>query len=91
MLEAYVLVETRLGKAQEVAHRFEALDEVLHADIVSGCYDVVVRVRAESYEDLIEVVRSVRAVDGVTRALHCPVDHPVAEAHRGWVPLHVAV
>ena len=91
MFEGYVLVETRLGRAQEVAHRCEAFEEILHADLVTGCYDVVVRIRAASLEDMMEIVDRLKAQDGVTRTLLCPVSHEDAAAHRGWQPLHAAV
>jgi DNA-binding Lrp family transcriptional regulator len=91
MIEAYVLVETRLGRAREVEHRFEELDEVLHADVVTGCYDVLARVRVEDPGELAGVEARMEAVEGVTRALVCPVSHQVETAHRGWTPLHAAV
>jgi len=91
MLEAFVLVETRLGMADEVAHRFEQVEEIIHADVVTGCYDILVRVRAWSLESLGEVVAAMKSVDGVTRALACPVEHPAPAAHRGWPPIHAAV
>jgi DNA-binding Lrp family transcriptional regulator len=91
MIEAYVLVETQLGRAREVEHHFEELDEVLHADIVTGCYDVLARIRAESIEELVQIESRMKGVDHVTRVLMCPVTHPVEAAHRGWQPLHATV
>jgi len=91
MIEAYALVETQLGRSKEVEHRFEAFDEVVHADTVTGCYDVLVRVRAEGVEELDAIQTRMQAVEGVTRVLMCPVKHPAGAAHRGWLPLHAAV
>ena len=91
MIEAYVLVETELGRAREIEHRFEEFDEVLHADIVTGCYDVLARVRAETLEELEEITTRMHQVEHVTRVLMCPVTHPTETAHRGWQPLHAAV
>jgi DNA-binding Lrp family transcriptional regulator len=91
MIEAYALVEAQLGRSKEVEHRFEEFDEVVHADTVTGCYDVLVRVRAESIEELVDIETRMKGVEGVTRVLMCPVTHPVEAAHRGWLPLHAAV
>ena len=91
MIEAYVLAEVKLGRATEVEHRFEEFGETVHADVVTGCYDVLARVRGESIGDLIAVTDRMQAVEGVTRTLLCPVSHEDAAAHRGWQPLHAAV
>ena len=91
MIEAYVLAEVRLGMAAPVAHRFEDLDQVVHADTVTGCYDILARVRTEAPEDLAPLVERMGAVDGVTRVLLCPVSHQAIAAHRGWQPLHAPV
>lgn len=91
MFEAYVLVEVQLGRALEIERRFEEFDETVHADTVTGCYDVLARIRGESVEELVAVTDRMKAVEGVTRTLLCPVSHADAAAHRGWQPLHAAV
>ena len=91
MIEAYALVEAQLGRAREIEHRFEEFDEVVHADVVTGCYDVLARVRAASVEELGAIETRMKLVDHVTRVLMCPVKHPAGAAHRGWLPLHAAV
>jgi DNA-binding Lrp family transcriptional regulator len=91
MIEAYVLAEVRVGMASLAAHRFEDLEKVVHADTVTGCYDILARVRTESPEDLQPLVEEMGAVDGVTRILLCPVSHQAIAAHRGWQPLHAPV
>jgi DNA-binding Lrp family transcriptional regulator len=91
MIEAYALVETQLGRASEVEHRIEEFDEVLHADVVTGCYDVLVRVRVDDMRDLGRIESTIHDLEGVTRVLMGPVTHMVEAAHRGWQPLHQAV
>jgi DNA-binding Lrp family transcriptional regulator len=47
---------------------------VRSADIVTGPYDVVVRVEAASIDALGRlVVSKIQAVEGITRTLTCPV------------------
>ena len=91
MVEGYVLAEVQLGRAADVAHRFEAYDETVHVDVVTGCYDVLARVRGATVEALAGIVDRMQREDGVTRTLLCPVSHTDAAAHRGWQPLHAAV
>jgi DNA-binding Lrp family transcriptional regulator len=91
MIEAYVLIETELGRASEIEHRCEEFDEVIHADVVTGCYDVLARIRLDSIEDLPEIELRMKAQQGVTRVLSCPVTHMMEASHRGWQPLHAPV
>jgi DNA-binding Lrp family transcriptional regulator len=48
----------------------------LHADNVTGPYDVIVRAEAASMDELGKMVSSqVALVEGITRTLTCPVVH----------------
>lgn len=71
---AYVLIQTEVGKAANVASQVGKIDGVLSAEDVTGPYDVIVRAQASSVDDLGRmVVSKVQMVDGITRTLTCPV------------------
>ena len=48
MVQAYILVQTEVGKAAEVAVRIGAISGVTQAEDVTGPYDVIVRAEAEN-------------------------------------------
>ncbi|HEX5144403.1 MAG TPA: Lrp/AsnC ligand binding domain-containing protein [Mycobacterium sp.] len=74
MVEAFVLIQTEVGRAQVVAKQVAALAGVLSAEYVTGPYDVVARVEADDLAGLRSgVVADVQAIDGITRTLTCPV------------------
>ncbi len=74
MVQAYILIQTEVGKAAPVARAVAALDGVLTAEDLIGPYDVIVKVEAASDEELGRfVVARVQAVEGITRTLTCPV------------------
>ena len=74
MVHAYILVQTEVGKAAEVAARIAQISGVTQAEDVTGPYDVIVRAQAENVDDLGRlVVAQIQAVDGITRTLTCPV------------------
>ncbi len=78
MVEAFILIQTEVGRAEVVAKQVAALPGVLSSEYVTGPYDVVVRVGAESPRDLqATVVASVQAVEGITRTLTCPIANGV--------------
>jgi DNA-binding Lrp family transcriptional regulator len=76
MVTAYILVQTEVGKAAQVARDIVAIKGVQQAEDVTGPYDVVVRAEARNIDELGRlVVARVQAVDGITRTLTCPVVH----------------
>ena len=75
-VNAYILIQTEVGKAAAVAREIGSLDGVLNAEDVTGPYDVIVRAEAPTMDDLGKlVVAKVQSVDGITRTLTCPVVH----------------
>ena len=75
-VNAYILIQTEVGKAAAVAREIGALEGVMNAEDVTGPYDVIVRAEAPTMDELGKlVVAKVQAVDGITRTLTCPVVH----------------
>ena len=75
-VQAYILIQTEVGKAAAVARSIAELDGVTQAEDVTGPYDVIVRAEARDVDELGKmVVARVQAVDGITRTLTCPVVH----------------
>jgi DNA-binding Lrp family transcriptional regulator len=74
VVTAYILVQTEVGKAAEVAREIVGIEGVQQAEDVTGPYDVIVRAEARDIDELGKlVVARVQAVDGITRTLTCPV------------------
>jgi len=76
VVQAYILIQTEVGKAAQVAKEVAAIKGVTQAEDVTGPYDVIVRAEARNVDDLGKlVVAKIQAVDGITRTLTCPVVH----------------
>ncbi len=76
MVEAYVLIQTEVGKAKVVADQVRLIDGIESADDVTGPYDVIVRAEAGDVDQLGRlVVASIQAINGITRTLTCPIVH----------------
>ena len=74
MVHAYILVQTEVGKAAEVAGHISKIMGVMQADDVTGPYDVIVRAEAPSVDDLGRlVVSQIQQIEGITRTVTCPV------------------
>lgn len=73
-VSAYILIQTEVGKAAQVAREVGAVEGIVSADDVTGPYDVIARAEAGTVDDLGRMVVSrVQMIDGITRTLTCPV------------------
>jgi DNA-binding Lrp family transcriptional regulator len=76
VVQAYILIQTEVGKAAAVAAEIAEIAGVASAEDVTGPYDVIVRAEAETVDQLGQlVVARIQGVDGITRTLTCPVVH----------------
>ena len=67
MVEAYILVQTEVGKAADVATLIGKISGVTQAEDVTGPYNV---------DELGRLVAAhIQSVPGITRTLTCPVVH----------------
>jgi DNA-binding Lrp family transcriptional regulator len=74
MVTAYILVQTEVGKAGQVAKAILDVEGVRLAVSVAGPYDVIAKVEAASIDELGKlVVAGIQAVHGIIRTLTCPV------------------
>lgn len=73
-VSAFVLIQTEVGRAAQVAEAVRAIPGVVSADDVTGPYDVIARAESESVDELGRMVVSrLQMIEGITRTLTCPV------------------
>ncbi|WP_420436210.1 Lrp/AsnC family transcriptional regulator [Candidatus Poriferisocius sp.] len=73
-VSSYVLIQTEMDKARQVAESIREIDGVVISEIMTGPYDVIAKAEAESMDQLGRlVVSQIQMVDGITRTLTCPV------------------
>lgn len=73
-VQAYVLIQTEVGKAATVVQAIRDIDGVTLAEDVTGPYDVIVRAEARTIDEMGKMVVSrIQSVPGITRTLTCPV------------------
>jgi DNA-binding Lrp family transcriptional regulator len=76
LVQAYVLIQTEVGKAAHVAEAVRMIAGVESGDDVTGPYDVIVKASADDVDALGKlVVGKIQEVEGITRTLTCPVVH----------------
>ena len=76
MVQAYILIQTDVGRAATVAQAIAGLEGVAMAEDVTGPYDVIARVEAQTVDELGKlVIAKIQDVEGITRTLTCTVVH----------------
>jgi len=76
VVQAYILIQTEVGKARDVATAISQIEGVVRVDAVTGPYDVIVLSQARNVDELGKmIVSQVQAVSGITRTLTCSVVH----------------
>ena len=76
VVQAYILIQTEVGKAADVAAAIAQIPGVTMAEDVTGPYDVIVRLEALGVDELGKlIVSKVQMVPGIVRTLTCPVVH----------------
>ena len=76
VVQAYILIQTEVGKAAIVARDVALIPGVTLAEDVTGPYDVIARVEARNVDELGKlVIARIQDVPGITRTLTCTVVH----------------
>jgi len=76
VVQAYILIQTEVGRAASVAAAIADISGVTLAEDVTGPYDVIARVEAHTVDDLGKlVIARIQDVPGITRTLTCTVVH----------------
>ncbi|AGZ45577.1 Lrp/AsnC ligand binding domain-containing protein [Actinoplanes friuliensis] len=74
MVQAYILIQTEVGKARDVAAAIDKINGVVRVDAVTGPYDVVVLAEAPNVDEVGKmIVSKIQYVPGITRTVTCSV------------------
>ena len=70
--KAYVLIETQVGKTKQVVEAIRKVQGVASVDVVTGPYDAIAIIQAETLHDIGElIVAKVHPVAGISRTVTC--------------------
>jgi len=67
---AFVLVNTELGRIEEVLDKLLEIDEVVEAYSVAGPYSIATKVETDTFEKLVKVIpEKLHEIDGITKTI----------------------
>ena len=74
MAKAFVLIETHVGRTKEVAIGLEVLQGVKSVNAVTGPYDVITVIEADTLNEIGDIVtEAIHTVAGISRTVTCLV------------------
>ena len=72
MAKAFILIETVVGRTREVVAALKRLKGVKSVDVVTGPYDVIAIIEAESLNEIGDIVTGkIHPTDGIARTVTC--------------------
>ena len=72
MPKAFILIETMVGRTREIAAQMGKLEGVKSVDLVTGPYDIIAIVEAETLNQIGDIITQViHPIDGISRTVTC--------------------
>ena len=69
---AYILIETQVGRAKQVALELRSFQGVLSADVVTGKFDIIALIEASDMSAMADLVTGqAQSIRGVLRTITC--------------------
>jgi len=69
---AYILIETQVGRAKQVALELRSFQGVLSADVVTGTFDIIALIEASDMSAMADLVTGqAQGIRGVLRTITC--------------------
>ena len=69
---AFILIETQVGRAKQVARELRAFEGVISADVVTGNFDIIALIEAPDMSALADLVTGqAQGIRGVLRTITC--------------------
>ncbi|KAA0002375.1 MAG: Lrp/AsnC family transcriptional regulator [Thermoplasmata archaeon] len=67
MIKAYILILTYVGNLKSVLNELKNLENIESIAVIAGDYDIIVKARVNSLEELMELTDKIHAIKGVKR------------------------
>jgi len=65
MVDMYVLIVCDLGRTEEITSELQEMDKITEVYMISGAYDIIVKMSGPSPKDLEHVYSKIRNVRGI--------------------------
>jgi DNA-binding Lrp family transcriptional regulator len=67
MINAYILINMKPGKTDNVIAAIRKIEDVAKISVVAGEYDIVVRAQVKGLDKLLKITDKIQMIDGVAK------------------------
>ncbi|KAA0011532.1 MAG: Lrp/AsnC family transcriptional regulator [Thermoplasmata archaeon] len=78
MIKAYILVRTRVGKLEEVLEKAKEIENVENISVVSGDYDIIIKVKVNDLEDLMKLTDKLHLINGIKQTVTYVIEKEIS-------------
>jgi len=72
MSKAFILMETMVGRTREIANQMSGVQGVKSVDLVTGPYDIIAVVEADTLNQIGDIITQViHPIGGISRTVTC--------------------
>lgn len=78
MINAYILTVLKPGNPDKTIEKMRKIENVEKISVVAGEYDIVVRVRVDSLEQLLDVTNKLQLIKGIEKTTTQIIEKEIA-------------
>ena len=78
MINAYILTVLKPGNPERIIEKMRKIENVEKISVVAGEYDIVVRVRVDSLEQLLDVTNQLQLIKGIEKTTTQIIEKEIA-------------
>lgn len=78
MITAYILINMQPGKSDKIIEEMRKIENIQKISIVTGEYDIVVRVGIKTLDKLLKVTDKIQMIKGVTKTTTQVIEKEIA-------------
>lgn len=67
MIKAYIMINVDVGKITSVVEKLKLIEHIGNIAVVAGEFDIIVRVRVKSLEELYDITEMIHEIEGIVR------------------------
>jgi len=78
MIKAYILVKARIGKLENILKEAKKIENVENISVVAGDVDLIIKVKVDDLEKLMELTDKLQLIDGVRQTTTYVVEKEIS-------------
>ncbi|MDG6229013.1 MAG: Lrp/AsnC ligand binding domain-containing protein [Candidatus Thermoplasmatota archaeon] len=78
MMNAYILISMQPGNSDKAIAEMRKIEHVEKISVVAGEFDIVIRVKVETLEELLEATNKIQMIQGVQKTTTQVIEKEIA-------------